>query len=201
MSDHDEGLVRTATPSEVIEDLVARAASGDREAQAALLGRYRYFIRRAVRARLGASLRGREATSDLEQEVALEVLRSLAGHEWRGRGAFVAWLRRIAADEVIDVARYHAAARRDPRRETELTDALARPTAATSPEAWIDERRRLRDLEVMLDALPDAQAKAVVLFYQGHSHAEIGEVLGVSAEAARKHVARGRAKLAMLARR
>jgi RNA polymerase sigma factor (sigma-70 family) len=191
---------RDPTASAVIEDLVLRAARGDRDAQEALLTRYRYFIRRAVRARLGPALRGRESTSDLEQEVAIEVLRSLARHEWRGHSAFVAWLRRLAADEVIDAARYHAAQRRDPGRETPADERLAgRPRA--SPESWLDEARRMHELEQLLDTLPDQQAQAVVLFYQGHSHAEIGAVLGTSAEAARKHVARGRAKLASLTRR
>ena len=187
---------RQVTPSAVVEDLVRRAGEGDREAQQALLARYRYFIRRSVRDRLGVGLRAREESSDLEQNVAIEVLLSLPGQEWRGRRAFLAWLRKIAAAEVIDRARYHGAARRERAREVELEDGLGRATA--SPESWVDEQRRLAELEALLDELPVRQAQAVVLFTQGHSHAEIGEVLGCTPEAARKHVARGRAQLASL---
>jgi len=146
------------------------------------------------------SSRGRESTSDLEQDVAIEVLQSLAHHEWRGKSAFVGWLRRLVADEVIDAARYHAAQRRDPAREAPVDDRLA-GDAGTSPESRLDHVLRLQQLVPLFDQLSLEQAQAVWLYYQGHSHAEIGEVLGVSAEAARKHVARGRAKLVLLMRR
>jgi RNA polymerase sigma factor (sigma-70 family) len=190
---------RETVASEVLSDLVARGARGEREAQQALLVRYGPFIRSAVRARLGRGLRGRESTSDLEQQVALEVLRSLPRHEWQGQGAFIAWLRRIATAEVIDAARYHAAARRDPAREAPADERLVAGGAGV--ETFLDEARRLEKLDALLDELTPQQAQAVVLFYRGHSHSEIGEVLGCSEEAARKHVARGRARLTSLASR
>ncbi len=177
-----------------VEALVRRAAAGEAAAQAELLGRYRYVIRRAVRARLGGALRAREETADLEQEVALRVLTSLGKQQWRGRSAFLAWLKQLALGEVIDRVRYHAAARRAVAAEVELEeDAVAQ--AKRSPESLMDEQARLHELERRLEALPDKQALAVMLFHQGHSHAEIGAVLGCSEEAARKQVARGRARL------
>jgi len=186
------------TSSEYLEALVARAARGDRAGQQELLERYRYFIRRAVRERMGEALRAKEATVDLEQDVALAIIRSLAGQRWQGRAAFMGWLRQVARGEVIDTARYHQAARRESAREAPLDEGRAVPARAPepSPESRIDLQRQVQALERLLDALPAHQAQAVVLFYQGHSHAEIGLVLGCTAEAARKHVARGRAKLA-----
>ncbi len=182
------------TASAIVEDLVHRAASGDREAQEALLNRYRYFIRRAVRDRFGLPLRGREDTSDLEQDAALAVLNSLKGQKWRGRRAFVAWLRTIAAGEVIDRVRYHTAQRRNVAQALPL-DEQRLHVAARTPESWLDEQRLIHELEKRLDTLPAHHAQALVLHHQGHTHEEIGAVLGVSAEAARKLVARARAKL------
>jgi RNA polymerase sigma factor (sigma-70 family) len=183
------------TSSQVIEQLVQQAAAGDRQAQGLLLMRYRYFIQRAVRERLGQSLRRRESTSDVEQDVALEILRSLKNQQWRGKSAFLGWLRRVVVGEVIDVARYHGAKRRQAKDDVTFSEALAAPVRQ-SVETWLDERRQLAELERRLDTLPANQAEALVLFHQGHTHAEIGEILGCSPEAARKLVARARAKLA-----
>ncbi len=187
----------TTTASAIIEDLVRRAALGETQAQEEILRRYQYLIRRAVRQRLGRGLRSREETSDLEQLASMEVLRSLRGQKWQGKRAFLGWLRRVAAGEVIDKARYHQAARRQSNKDLPIDEGRL-PQVAASMESRIDEQRQLEQLERLLDELPDKQAQALVLFHQGHSHAEIGEVLEVSAEAARKLVARGRAKLVTL---
>jgi RNA polymerase sigma-70 factor, ECF subfamily len=191
----DGTMAGSTTASAEIEALVRRAAAGDRSAQAELLVRYRPFIRSAVRARLGRALRGREETVDLEQEVALEVLVSLEDQRWQGRSAFLGWLQRVVSREVIDRARYHGAQMRDVNREVELQEIAA---AARSAESQLEASERVIALEKLFDALPPRQAQAVVLMHRGHSLAEIAEVLGCTVEAARKHVARGRAKLVSL---
>jgi RNA polymerase sigma factor (sigma-70 family) len=181
--------------SEIIENLVQEGARGDRSAQSQLLERYWPLIRRVVRARrrrMGGALR--DDTDDLEQQVAMELLESLPKQEWRGQTAFGAWVRRLAECQVIDAQRYHARQKRDRRAETDADKAdlvAARP----SPESAIDEGRRAEAIVAAIGELKEEYGAALVLHYKGYSHAQIGDVLGCTAEAARKLVARARAKL------
>ncbi|MBI5508320.1 MAG: sigma-70 family RNA polymerase sigma factor [Deltaproteobacteria bacterium] len=188
------------TESAVVEDLVARAAAGDPKAQQEVFARYWGVIRQIVRgcrARYGRHLQLRDQTDDLAQDVALEVLGNLPRQRWQGRAAFRAWLRAMAEAKVIDAQRRHLAQKRDQRRETGASraDLMA---SAPSPEAKIDLRRRLERLAALLDQLKPEYAGAVMLHHLGYSHAEIGELLGCTAEAARKLVSRAEAKLVRL---
>ena len=190
----------TSTASVVIEDLVAAAATGNRRAQEELFERYWGVIRqivRACRARHGRYLQLRDQTDDLAQEVALEVLSNMPRQQWQGRQAFRAWIRCMAEAKVIDAQRYHLAQKRDQRRETAASraDLMAAPP---SPESVIDDGRRLKRLADLIEKLKPEYAGAVMLHYLGYSHAEIGEMLGCSPEAARKLVSRAEAKLVRL---
>ena len=59
----------------------------------------------------------------------------------------------------------------------------------------IDDRRRMVELMGNISELKEEYGAALILNYQGYSHQQIGDVLGCSAEAARKLVSRARAKL------
>ncbi len=112
---HDPQHRNRCAESQVVEDLVATAPSGDLAAQAELYELYWPVIRQIVRGcrfRFGADIRAREQTQDLEQEVALEILLALPKQRWQGRQAFKAWMRKLAAAKVIDTHRYHRAKRR-----------------------------------------------------------------------------------------
>lgn len=190
-----------STESQVVEDLVAGAASGDLAAQAELFERYWPVIRQIVRGcrfRFGVDIRAREQTQDLEQEVALEILLALPKQRWQGRQAFKAWMRKLAAAKVIDTHRYHRAQRRDRRVETGVDRADRGRPPQRSPESKADDQRRLEQLSELLNEIKPEYAGAVMLHHLGYAHAEIGEMLECSAEAARKLVSRGEAKLLKL---
>jgi RNA polymerase sigma factor (sigma-70 family) len=190
-----------STESQVVEDLVGRAAAGESDARDALFEQYWPVIRQVVRGcryRFGADIRAREQTQDLEQEVALEVLLSLPKQRWQGRQAFRAWIRKLAAAKVVDTHRYHRAKRRDRRMETGLDRADRRGGGHRSPESVVDDQRALDELSRLLDEIKPEYAGAVMLHHLGYTHAEIGEMLDCSAEAARKLVSRGEAKLLKL---
>jgi RNA polymerase sigma factor (sigma-70 family) len=156
-----------------IEELVRKAAAGDCAAQGALLEQYRYLIRRLVRTHLGEALHAREQTQDLEQEVAMEVLRALPKQDFGDRASFLAWLRSVATHRLIDISRYHFAKRRKgDAAQASVSDLPALPLPR-SPESALDHQRRLAALEALLDQLPAKQAQAVVLFHQGHAYQEI----------------------------
>lgn len=192
MSGSDSG-----TESEQIEALVTAAAGGDRAAQERLLRDYWDVIRRAVRgrkSRMGQQLRAREATEDLAQGAALRVLAGLDGHEWRGKSAFAAWIKRIASSQVVDAYRHHAAGKRDaPEVGMTILEAIEAPNR--SPESRLDGQRAFEELMAQVEALDPKYGAALVLHHLGFSHEEVGDVLDCSPEAARKLVARARTKL------
>ena len=187
------------TASEEIEPIVAAAIRGDAHSRAWLITRYRYFIRRAVLDfRNSPSSRHRDDTMDLEQEIAIAVLENLSEYEWQGRKAFHAWLRKIAKGELIDRYRYQHAQKRNIAMDTGTNALHGHAKQGAGLETQADVHQRFAALHELLDQLPAAQAQAIMLFHMGHAHKEIGEILDCSAEAARKLVARGRARLVTL---
>ena len=187
------------TASEEIEPIVAAAIRGDAKSREWLITRYRYFIRRSVLDfRNSPSSRHRDDTMDLEQEIAIAVLENLSEYEWQGRKAFHAWLRKIAKGELIDRYRYQHAQKRNIAMDTGTHALQSHPKGGAGLETQADVHQKFATLQELLDQLPAAQAQAVMLFHMGHAHKEIGEILDCSAEAARKLVARGRARLVTL---
>jgi RNA polymerase sigma-70 factor (ECF subfamily) len=57
----------------------------------------------------------------------------------------------------------------------------------------IDDRRRVRRLDAALSELPDGQRAPLLLaVLEGRSHAEIGQILGLSPKAVELRIARAR---------
>lgn len=186
-----------STESETLEELIRSAATGDREAQNELIHRYWPMIRDAVRAakrRMGDRLAEREETVDLQQAAAIKILAALEAHDFRGRPAFAAWIRRLAQAEVVDRHRHHAAQKRAaPELGGSVLDRVAEDRR--SPESRYDEQQRFDQLLAKMEALKPEYRTALLLHHMGYSHKEIGETLGCTPEAARKLITRGRTKL------
>ena len=171
------------------------AREGDPKATALLLSQYRGLIRRTLTERLGESLGKTRDLEDLEQDVAIRLMKSLDKHQWRGRKAFQQWLRLLARGEIVDQIREVQALKRggDAQHSPVYEEALQSHNAGLETQA--DNARRLAWLQTRLDQLPFNYAQAIVLSTLGHSYQEIGDLLEVSAEAARKMVSRGKAKI------
>lgn len=189
------------TESETLEELVGNAAEGDRGAQEELLHRFWPVIRQAVKgrkSRLGQNLAAREQTQDLEQQAAIKLLGNLRQHAWQGRSAFAAWVKKLAEHGVVDAYRHHRALKRDAAAEIELerADDVARRTR--SAESRYDDHAKVEALMEQIQQLKAEYGAALLLHHMGFAHAEIGETLSCSAEAARKLVTRARRKLLQL---
>ena len=110
-----------------------------------------------------------------------------------GHTTLAGWLYTAARLESLKVAR-HEARRRD--RETHAAAMNAPPDSADAAQSWDELQPVLDDAMCRLGA---AEREAVLLrYFSGHSFAEVGSVLHVSEEAARKRVDRAVDKLRAL---
>jgi RNA polymerase sigma-70 factor, ECF subfamily len=104
-----------------IENLLNRAAQGDRQALDRLFDLYRSRLKKMVRLRLNRRLQGRVDDSDILQDAYLEAARRLPDYLQDPRAPFFLWLRRIAGDKLLEVHRTHLATEmRDVNREISL---------------------------------------------------------------------------------
>jgi RNA polymerase sigma-70 factor (ECF subfamily) len=176
--------------------LIDRASRDDgQEARRELLEGYRDYLRRMVAARLDRRLAPRVDPSDVVQEALADASRRLDDY-FRDRPLpFLAWLRQITAERVIDAHRRHIQSqRRSVSREVPLPEAppdesavaLARLLVAsdTSPSNRLIRRERSEQLTAALDALAPRDREILVMRHlEQLSTAEIAEALGLSAGA------------------
>ncbi len=163
-------------------ELTAQAAAGDRAAFGELVRRHGSAVRALLR-RMGAEP---AAADDVAQDAFLTAFERIA--EFRGEGAFRAWVSRIAARAWV----------RRWRREAQI-DVAADPgefmpsglDAAVTPAA--DTRI---DLDEALKALSPAERLCVSLCYgAGLSHGEAAAALNAPLGTVKSHVKRGLDKL------
>src|ERR1051325_718415 len=131
--------------TDVLDELVALAMTGDRGAVETVLSIIRPLVVRYCRARLGRLDRSSVSADDVAQEVCLAVLTALPGYRVQGR-PFLAFVYGIASHKVIDAHR--AATRNRAEPVADVPDAVE---AADGPEQralrveLTDEMSRLLD--------------------------------------------------------
>jgi RNA polymerase sigma factor (sigma-70 family) len=164
------------------DDRLARlACRGDRRAFEAIFRRYQQELYHFCRAILADPHEAHDAL----QSTMEAALRALPDDE--RRIALRPWLFRVAHNEAISIL----------RRRTALVDPAALPESSVpgaDPQA--EQRERLRQLIVDLDALPERQRGALVMReLNGLAYSEIGDSLGASEGAARQIVYEARLAL------
>ncbi len=171
-------------------ELVRRAQAGDRAAFDRLAGRYRAALRAMAFLRTG----DRDAAQDLAQEAltrAWEALPTL-----REPGAFLPWLKRIAARACLS---WHRPAR--PGTVSLDGERLSRlpADAALQPLAVLLARERQRALRQALASLPDANRVALLMHvWEGASYEEIAAFTGVAVTTVEGRLYRARKQLRRL---
>ena len=162
-------------------ELVALGAAGDRAAFGELVRRHGAAVRGLLR-RMGAD--GASA-DDVAQDAFLAAFEQIA--EFRGEGAFRAWVCRIAAR--LYVKRWRKASRADLLAEAAELDAAELQSHAPGADAKID-------LDEAMKSLSDAERVCVSLCYgAGLSHAEAATALNAPLGTVKSHVKRGLDKL------
>jgi len=168
------------TPLGALHDLelAALAASGDRRAFGELARRHSSAVRALLR-RMGADP---ALADDLAQDAFLAAFESIG--DFRGEGAFVGWVKRIAAR--LYLKRWRKRAELDPLEVEEI------------PEASDGEGEAALkiDLDGALASLSEAERLCVSLCYgAGLSHAEVAAALKAPLGTVKSHVKRGLDKL------
>jgi RNA polymerase sigma-70 factor (ECF subfamily) len=197
-----------ATNSDEIDQLLQRAAEGDKESWGALLVKYRERLRQMVALRFDQRLQGRIDASDVIQETYLEAWTRLDEYLRQPKLPFYLWLRFLARQKLVTLRRHHLGAEmRDPRREVSLDQS---PSPETSSAALADQllgreprpseaarraelKLRLQEALNSMDPL-DREVLALRHFEQ-LSPAEIAQVLDLKPETARKRYFRALKKV------
>ena len=174
---------RTDTPT---MELIAQIRSGDPGAWNHLVERELPPLRRFARGRLPAWARSVTDTQDLVQDVFVRALPRLASWQSESPGALRAFLRKAAANQIVDEIR--KARRRT--SSSSLLDALC--DLAPSPLGRVINDERVSKLRDALAQLSDSDRKLLAArFGSGYRYAQIAVLLRrPSASAARVAVER-----------
>jgi len=155
---------------------IARAAAGDRQAAAELLGELLPRVRNLVR----FLCPGDSEVDDHSQAALIEILRALPGFE--GRSALTTWADRITVRVTLRRVRKSRSqqASLQPLDEGEIRDSTPPPDGSAMTR---------RQLAEMLDRLPEPQRQVLVLHHLiGMSVPEVAEALEVPFETARSRL-------------
>jgi RNA polymerase sigma-70 factor (ECF subfamily) len=174
---------QTGTPA-ALEDLYARVAPR---------------LLSLIRLRLGPSLRSRLESRDILQATFLRSFERFGQFSGTDGRALMAWLARIAENEIRDRADFHHRARRDAAREAPLDRAAAAvPASVHSVLSRMVQDERARRIEDALESLAPPHRDVILLrMYQEMSFAEIASRMGRSEDACRMLLARALAALTL----
>ncbi len=185
----------------ITTDHLKRARQGSNQALDELFGRCSGRLLALIRLRMGPSLRSRLESRDVLQNTWIKALRAIETFDGDSRESLMAWLGRIAANEINDLAEFHGRQRRDARKEVPEDAApgelVAQVRTATARVALGEQARAL---EAALEQLSEPQREVIVLRrLEELSFAEVGERMGRSADASRMLYARAMTALTLAA--
>ena len=172
--------------------LLRRAKGGSPEAINALFERCAGKLLALIRLRMGRSLRAHLESQDILQASLLKAFERIEQFERGNIASLMAWLGRIAENEIRDQADYHGRQRRDAARLVPLEgklDGVADQVHSLASEVVLNES--MERLERALEALDDHHREIIILRkLEELSFREIGERLGKSPDACRMLLAR-----------
>lgn len=162
--------IQGATPVTVVRDdhrLASACAAGDSKVFEEIYRRYGDRMKSIAFNHLGTTADAEDAV----QETFLKIHR--AASTYTGEASFATWIFRILVNTCYDLLRK----RRRRIEEAPIDDTF---DSIKRSAATVDDAKRMT-LRKMLDELPEQRRSVFMLFeIEGLSHAEIGEVLGIS---------------------
>jgi RNA polymerase sigma-70 factor (ECF subfamily) len=172
------------------DQLLRRAAQGDRSAPGQLLDRHRSRLRRMVALRMDPRLAARVDPSDVVQEALADAARRLSDYLKERPLPFYPWLRRLAWDRLAVLHRRHIrAAKRSVQREEppdladesalELAERLI--AAGSGPADRLQREERRLHVRAALEAMREQDREVLILRHlEQLSAAEIAAILDIS---------------------
>ena len=139
------------------EDLIAAAQTGESEAQEELVQRHRDALDHHIRLRVGTHLRTRLEIEDVFQETFAKALQSLESFRWQGECSFLRWLKSIAENQILALAKKHG------RDQVLLVEKPELPREDDSPAVLVRRGERFDRLRSALDRLDPEYREVIVL--------------------------------------
>lgn len=187
--------------------LIRDASLGDGMAVDKLLARYLPELRGFIRLRTGPAIRDKEGISDIAQSLCREVLENAGNVEFDSERAFKHWLYTKALRMIQNRGKFWRREKRDVKREIPIDGgqgpgedprAQCYESLAT-PSVRLRSTEELGRIESTFDRMSEDHREVVTLSrVVGLSHAEIGERMGRSEEAARQLLHRALSVFALL---
>jgi RNA polymerase sigma-70 factor (ECF subfamily) len=174
---------------------LAAARGGSPEALGQALEACRGYLLLIAQRELDPNLAAKGGASDLVQQTLAEAVRDFARFEGNSEDELLRWLRRLLLNNLTDFAReFRDTDKRRIDREVALAGddssadrdgGLAAAIPSPSREASANEQAEM--VRKALEQLPENYRRVIVLRYQDErSFDEIGDLLGLTANAARK---------------
>jgi RNA polymerase sigma-70 factor (ECF subfamily) len=181
--------------------LLQRIQTGDKGALNELYNRYLMRVLAAVRARLGAELRGKLESWDVVQDALLASLKNVQSFNQTSEGAFLNWLAKVVENRIRDQLDFFRADKRDHRLERPLAGPRSAESSAPldipersgvpTPSQFLVLSEDLARLEKAMDQLPEESRELIVAVkIEGRTYDEIAQNLGRSPDAVRMQVKR-----------
>jgi RNA polymerase sigma-70 factor, ECF subfamily len=197
----------TSDESDVVR-LVEQAATGDDQAWAQLLARYRDRLKQMVAVRMDHRLQGRVDPSDVIQDACLVASKQLSNYAANPGLPFYLWLRWIVGQRLIDQQRRHLGAQiRGVNREIslfhgEFPEATSEVLAAQlmgrlgTPSQDAIRSEQASALQEAFDMLEPIDREILALrHFEQLSNGEAAAVLGIDKSAASKRYGRALRRL------
>lgn len=155
--------------------LVRKFKQGDEKSFNLLVLRYQKRIYDLVY----RMVRNHQDAADLSMEVFVRAYRNLKGFE--GRSSLYVWLAKIAVNLCINFSK-----REKFRSFLSILDFSNKLSVSGSPADKVEQNELKSAIDRAVNSLPPRQRSSFVLkFYQGLTHQQIAEVLGISEGAAK----------------
>ena len=180
--------------------LFRRARDGSEQAVNEVFGRYGERLHALVRLRLGARLRRHLDSRDIVQNTMIKALQAFDRFEGSESRALMAWLGRIAENEIRDQVDFYEREKRRPDLETPLEgklETLRLEVSSAASRLYVKER--MEKVERAFESLlPDQREVVLLRNFEELSFAEVAERMKRTPEAARKLYGRAMANLTLL---
>jgi RNA polymerase sigma-70 factor, ECF subfamily len=201
-----------ATPDAVTEELLGRAAQGDRAARERLLEMHRPRLRHMVAVRLDRRLAPRVDPSDVVQEALVDAQQMLSDYLRQRPLPFYPWLRRLAWKRLMKLYQQHLdTKKRSAKREAYAIPLLPDESAwmlgerlvdpGTSPSNRLLRQELCQRVQAALAGLSTGDREVLVLrFVEQLSTREAAAILDITETALKSRQTRALTRLCRLLR-